>query len=207
MCRLNSSRISLRQKRRVESRRAVRSGMLAAEKEAATLGKRRRKDLYGARAPRDTGVSLFLSRIQSGTLRATLGAHVRRSIAHELEIYGTRARRWHGCTAEAAPHRGRSSSLHRRCSHIFQIAQPPISTIANRKRDRGTDGTAVKGDDDVDGWTVDVGRRDGEEMMCTSCTQFIPTAERNTCSPPRIYLFVGMPIFISALHRLRTSSM
>lgn len=28
----------------------------------------------------------------SGTLRATLGAHVRRSIAHELEIYGTRAR-------------------------------------------------------------------------------------------------------------------
>lgn len=46
---------------------------------------------------------------------------------------------------------------------------------------------------------VDVGRRDGEEMMCTSCTQLIPTAERNTCSPPRIYLFVGVPIFRPAM--------
>jgi len=39
------------------------------------------------------------------------------------------------------------------------------------------------GDGDVVEWTWrgGGGGRDAKEMMCTSCTQLIPTAERNTC--------------------------
>ena len=59
---------------------------------------------YGTRAGEEED---RLSYTRSGTLRATLGAHVRRSIAHELEIYGTRARRCHGSSHGS----GRSSRL------------------------------------------------------------------------------------------------
>lgn len=43
-------------------------------------------------------------------------------------------------------------------------------------------------------WTWGGGGRDAKEMMCTSCTQLIPTAERNTC--------VHRPAYISLLARL-----
>lgn len=88
------------------------------------------------RGPRHGGLSFSLVSIRSGTLRATLGAHVCRSIAHELEIYGTRAHRWHGCTAEAAPRRAGPllSSASSSLAHLLDCATTRLYTC--RKRDR-----------------------------------------------------------------------
>lgn len=97
-----------------------------------------KRPLRGPRAARHGGLSFSLVSMRSGTLRATLGAHVCRSIAHELEIYGTRARRWHGCTAEAAPRR----AALRRAAPLFCIVVAHLLDCATtrlytcRKRDR-----------------------------------------------------------------------
>lgn len=150
---------------------------------------RREKIPRAARHRVSFSFSLSLSRIyRSGTLRATLGAHVRRSIAHELEIYGTRARRWHGCTVEAVPrHAGpllfcTSSSL----THLLDCAITRLSTIA-RKRDRGVHGERRR-------CRVDVGRR-GPRCKGNDVYQLHPAHSncraQYMCSSSRIYLFVG----------------
>lgn len=83
--------------------------------------------------------------------------------------------------AEAAPRHARpllfctSSSL----THLLDCAITRLSISIARKRDRGVHG----GDGDAAEWTGGGGGggRDAKEMMCTSCTQLIPTAERKTC--------------------------
>lgn len=173
------------QKRRVESTAPMRS--LTRKRR---LGKHRREKSSPGSACRATrslslSLSLCLVSIRSGTLRATLGAHVCRSIAHELEIYGTRARRWHGCTAEAAP--GRSSLLHRRRSHIFWIVQPPVSIRAEREIEEG--------------WPLSTGERGEARRRGNDVYQLHPAhsnCRAHVCSPPRVYLFVE-PIFRAAL--------
>lgn len=138
------------------------------------LGKHRRKDLSGVRVPRDTGVSLSLSLF---LLHLYDLAHFVPHLGHTYAVVSrtsskfTARERAAGTDARLRPRRaapGRSSHLYRRRSHIFQIVQLPVSIRAEREIER-------------ERRRVDVGRSDEEEMMCTSCTQLIPTAERNEC--------------------------
>lgn len=150
--------------------------------------KRRRKDLSGTRAPRDTGVSLSFPLAymydlahfvpHSGHTYAVASRTSSKFTARE-HAAGTDAR-LRPCHAESKPLL--SCIVVARTSSVLRNHP---SLLSRQKRDRNTDGIGIK-EDETTSTRVYVDGVRGNDMY-HSCTQFIPTAGRNKWSPPRIY--------------------